>query len=159
VILKGFIKTGQQQYLAVLYFEGLNNVHFLELKQEVHIGCIMYRIDTTSKITEQTLQMYHKFRHKGLWYIVLVNNKVGATCLQQGISEPIMGKGGKLLKCFQCGKNHRLGDCPDIDASKKRKLWMLRESIGRKERIARLLRRQRRPFHKIKQTTLYIAAS
>ena len=36
--VQGYIKAGQKQYLVALPFEGLNNVQFSELKQEVHNG-------------------------------------------------------------------------------------------------------------------------
>jgi hypothetical protein len=39
---KGYIRAGQKQYLAALHFEGLNNIHFVELKQEVHNGWIVH---------------------------------------------------------------------------------------------------------------------
>jgi len=63
---EGYIKTGQQQYLVALHFEGLkiNNVQFLDLKQEVHNGCV-HGINTTPKTIEQILQMCNKCRNKG----------------------------------------------------------------------------------------------
>ena len=33
---KGYIKAWQKQYLVALHFEGLNNVYYADLKQEVH---------------------------------------------------------------------------------------------------------------------------
>ena len=58
--IQGYIKAGQQQYLAVLHFEGLNNVQYSELKQEVHNGWIAHGTDTTPKTIKQTLQMCDK---------------------------------------------------------------------------------------------------
>ena len=55
--MKGYLAAGQKQYLAALHFEGLNNVHFSELKQEVHNGWIVHGSDTTPKTIEQTLVM------------------------------------------------------------------------------------------------------
>ena len=62
---KRYIKVGQQRYLVALHFEGLNNVFYSELKQEVHNGWIVHGTDTTPKTIEQTLQMCDKYRQKG----------------------------------------------------------------------------------------------
>ena len=62
--MKGYLAAGQKQYLAALHFEGLNNVHFSELKQEVHNGWIVHGADTTPKTIEQTLVMCDKYRHR-----------------------------------------------------------------------------------------------
>ena len=35
---EAYIKSGQQQYLAVLYFKDLNNTQYADLEQEVHNG-------------------------------------------------------------------------------------------------------------------------
>ena len=61
--MKGYLAAGQKQYLAALHFEGLNNIHFSELKQEVHNGWIVHGSDTTPKTIEQTLVMCDKYRH------------------------------------------------------------------------------------------------
>ena len=60
-----YIKQGQQRYLAALHFEGLNNVFYSELKQEVHNGWIVHGTDTTPKTIEQTLLMCDKYHQKG----------------------------------------------------------------------------------------------
>ena len=60
--------------------------------------------------------------HKAWQYNVPIKIEDGVACLQQGISKPIMGKGGKLMKCFHCGKNHQLENCPDINKVKKKEI-------------------------------------
>ena len=79
---KGYIRAEEKKYLAVLYFKGLNNVHFPKLKQEVHNNWIVHRINTTPKTIKQTLQMCNKFRQKGHQYNVPIKNKDGVACLQ-----------------------------------------------------------------------------
>ena len=121
--IQGYIKTGQQQYLAALHFEGLNNMQYSELKQEVHNGWIVHGIDTTPKTIEQTLQMCDKFRQKGRQYNMPIKSEDGVACLQQGrVSGPILSKGGKPIKCFHCGENHRLENCPQIGDEKKKEI-------------------------------------
>ena len=61
--IRGYIKAGQQQYL--LYTEGLNNVQYSDLKQEVHNDWIVNGTNTTPKTIEQTLQMCNNYHHKG----------------------------------------------------------------------------------------------
>ena len=85
--------------------------------------------------------MCDKFRHKARQYSVPIKNKNGVACLQQGISKPIMGKGGKLLKCFHCGKNCHLRDCSKIDKATKKKImdtkwkdWQERKDKAAKEK-------------------------
>ena len=47
----------------------------------------------------------------------------GVACVQQGsVSAPILVKGGKLLKCFHCGENHRVENCPHIIKAKKKEI-------------------------------------
>ena len=50
-----------EQYMTTLHFEGLNNVFYHDLKQEVHNGWIIHGTDMTLKTIEQTLQMYNKY--------------------------------------------------------------------------------------------------
>ena len=66
--------------------------------------------------------MCNKFRQKGHKVNVHIKNKDGIACLQQGISKLLMGRGGKLLKCFHYNKNHKIDDCPDIDDAKKKEI-------------------------------------
>jgi hypothetical protein len=80
---KGYIRAGQKQYLAALHFEGLNNVHFADLKQEVHNGWIVHGIDTTPKTIEQTLVIYNKDRQKGCKVNVSIKTEdAGVACIQ-----------------------------------------------------------------------------
>jgi hypothetical protein len=91
----------------------LNNVHFADLKQEVHNSWIVHRIDTTPKMIEQTLVMCNKYQQRGHKVNVPVKTEdPGVACIQQGVTEPLLGKGGKPLKCFHCGENHEITDCP-----------------------------------------------
>ena len=91
------------------------------LKQEVHNVSIAHGIDTTPKPIKQTLQICNKYKQKGMQYSMTVKSKEGVTCVQQGsVSTPIVGKGGKSIKCFHCGENHRLDDCPQINDAKKK---------------------------------------
>jgi uncharacterized protein CbrC (UPF0167 family) len=120
---KRYIKVGQQRYLAALHFEGLNNVFFSELKQEVHNGWIVHGTDTTPKTIEQTLQMCDNYRQKGRQYSMPIKSEDGVACVQQGnVSGPLLNRGGKPIKCFHCGENHHLADCPQIDAAKKKEI-------------------------------------
>jgi len=99
----------------------LNNIYFSELKQEVHNGWIVHGTDTTPKTIEQTLVMCDKYRQRGRKTNVHVKTEdAGVACIQQGVTEPLLGKGGKPIKCFHCGENHRINDCPDIDKAKKK---------------------------------------
>ena len=121
--IQGYIKAGQQQYLATLHFEGLNNVQYSDLKQEVHNGWIVHGTDTTPKTIEQTLQMCVKYRKKGRQYIMPIKSEDGVACVQQGsVSAPIIGKGGKPITCFHCGENHWLENCPHVNEAKKKEI-------------------------------------
>ena len=50
------------------------------------------------------------------------NEDPGVACIQQGVTEPVLGRGGKPLKCFHCGDNHKITDCPNIDDAKKKEI-------------------------------------
>ena len=52
-----------------------------------------------------------------------VKSEDGVACVQQGnVSRPLLNRGGKPIKCFHCGENHHLADCPQIDAAKKKEI-------------------------------------
>ena len=60
--------------------------------------------------------MCDKYRQRGRKTNVPVKNEdPGVTCIQQGVTKPVLGRGGKPLKCFHCGKTHKITNCPDID--------------------------------------------
>jgi len=67
--------------------------------------------------------MCDNYRHKGRQYTMYVKSEDKVEYAQQGsVSAPILVKGGKLLKCFHCGENHRLENCPHINKPKKKEI-------------------------------------
>ena len=121
--------------MATLHFEGLNNVQYSDLKQEVHNGWIEHGTDTTPKTIEQTLQMCDKYRQKGPQYTVPVKSEDRVAYLQQRrVSKPILGKGGKPIKCFHCGENHRLENCPQINNVKKKEIQIKKKGRRREQK-------------------------
>ena len=51
-----------------------------------------------------------------------IKTEDGLACIQQGVTEPVLGRSGKPVKCYHCGENHLLKDCPDIDDAKKKEI-------------------------------------
>ena len=97
----------------------------------------MHGIDTIPKTIEQTLVMCDKCRQRGHKVNMPVKTKdPGVVCIQQGVTEPLLGRGGKPLKCFHCGENHKISDCPDIDDAKKKEIMDKRRKHW-EERIRR----------------------
>ena len=67
--------------------------------------------------------MCDKYRQRGRKTNVHVKTEdAGVVCIQQGVTEPVLGKGGKPVKCFHCGENHLIKDRPDIDDAKKKEI-------------------------------------
>ena len=96
-----YIKQGQDQYLAALHFEGLNNVVYYELKQEVHNRWIVHGTGTTPKLVKHTLQMCNKYQQEGRSFQarVKVKNKDGVACVQSKVnSNQILIKEGGFVE-------------------------------------------------------------
>ena len=75
-----------------------------------------------------------------------IKSEDGVACLQQGrVSGPILGKGGKPIKCFHCGENHWLNDCLQIGNEKKKEIMDAKKKHWEERRHSEAAEKAKKP--------------